>query len=60
MRAVQDKYGLLHNTYKTEYTKEGFAIYKCGKFHNGVEFITHDRKAIRKHIMREHYNYKYI
>jgi len=51
------KHGLLYNMYKTEYDKSGIATYRCGKFHNGVEFITSDRKAMRKHVMKEHYGY---
>ena len=49
--------GILHGTYKTEYTKEGFATYSCGIFHKGVMFITGNRKEMRKHMMRVHSGY---
>ena len=49
------KSGLLHGTYKTEYSKDGIATDKCGLFHNGVMLITGNRKKIRKHIMHVHF-----
>lgn len=52
-----DKGGILHGTYKTEYSKEGFATYKCGIFHKGVMLITGNRKEMRKHMMRVHSGY---
>ena len=52
------KVGLLNGAYKTEYSKEGFATYKCGVFHNGIMITTGNRKEMRKHIakMDSHYN----
>lgn len=51
------KVGLLNGAYKTEYSKEGFATYKCGIFHKGVTLITGNRKEMRKHMMRVHSGY---
>ena len=46
-----------NGAYKTEYSKEGFATYKCGIFHNGIMIITGNRKEMREHIMRVHFGY---
>jgi hypothetical protein len=59
IRETTKRVGILHNTYLKEVDEDGCVLYKCGVVHEDYgELVTYNRKEIRKHMMKEHYNYR--